>query len=82
MWFQCLLRQPYYRPREEMISRTSISQRRAAALKILIEECLDEDYLLIDFWIDSQCREILNLPERGKGTLPYAPWVIKDKKPQ
>ncbi|MGL5940811.1 MAG: lysozyme [Waterburya sp.] len=53
----------------------SIKEQRIKALSILIDKCINQEYLLIDYYIDSQCRQVLGLPERPESTLPYVSWM-------
>jgi lysozyme len=54
----------------------SIKEQRTKALSILIDKCRNQEYLLIDYYIDSQCRQIFGLPERPESTLPYVGWMV------
>lgn len=54
----------------------SSRQQRLKALQILADKCVSNEYLLIDYYIDSQCRQILGLPERPESTLPYVGWMM------
>lgn len=53
-------------------------KQRIKALSILIDKCVNQEYLLIDYYIDSQCRQILGLPERPESTLPYVGWMTNN----
>jgi lysozyme len=50
-------------------------QQRIRALQILLDKCISNEYLLVDYYIDTQCRQILGLPERPDSTLPYVGWI-------
>jgi lysozyme len=54
----------------------SIKEQRKKALAILNEKCHDQEYLLFDCCIDTQCRKVLGLPERPENVLPYVGWII------
>jgi lysozyme len=56
----------------------SIKEQRLRALNILVDKCISNEYLLIDYYIDSQCREILGLPERPNSTSPYVGWIVNN----
>jgi lysozyme len=53
-------------------------QQRVKALSVLIDKCTNNEYLLIDYYIDTQCREILGLPERPENALPYVGWMTNN----
>jgi hypothetical protein len=56
----------------------SVKEQRLRALTILVDRCVSNEYLLIDYYIDSQCREILGLPERPSSTSPYVGWMMNN----
>jgi lysozyme len=58
----------------------SANEQRQKAIRILADGCISNEYLLIDYYIDSQCRQILGLPERPSSTLPYVSWMVGNAK--
>lgn len=58
----------------------SIKEQRVKALTILLDKCIHNEYLLIDYYIDTQCRQILGLPERPDSTSPYTGWMMNSPK--
>jgi lysozyme len=58
----------------------SANEQRQRAIRILADGCTTNEYLLIDYYIDSQCRQILGLPERPQSTLPYVSWMVGNAK--
>lgn len=58
----------------------SIQEMRTQALSLLLNRARADEYLPIDYEIDSDAREALNLPPRPEGQKPYAGWIVGAKK--
>ena len=54
----------------------SIQEMRTQALSLLLSKGEANSYLPIDYDIDADAREALNLPPRPEGQKPYVGWII------
>lgn len=57
---------------------TKIKKQRARALAAIDRALVNDNYLPIDYLIDTEARRVLNLPERPDGNLPYVGWLMID----
>ncbi len=59
----------------------TIQEMRKQALSLLLNNRKEEEYLPIDYAIDMDLRDVLNLPLRPEGQKPYVGWIVGVKKP-
>ncbi len=54
----------------------NIAEQRTRALEIIKENVSLNEATSYDYWLDSICREILNLPKRPDHRQPYDGWLV------
>ena len=57
----------------------NIYQQRERALDIVLNKTTAADYVQIDYDLDEACRDLLGLPDRPHGSLPYQGWMMGKK---
>lgn len=55
----------------------TVSKQRNRAIKAITSKLGSNDYLPIDYYIDTEARKTLNLPERPQGSNPYVGWMTQ-----
>ncbi|MGF1542867.1 MAG: lysozyme [Pleurocapsa sp.] len=53
-----------------------ISRQREQALRIVFDKSSQSEYILIDYHLDTECRQLLGLPTRPAGSYPYTGWMV------
>ena len=60
----------------------SIQEMRTQALNLLLSKSVADAFLPIDYEIDADARDALDLPPRPEGQKPYVGWIVGRKNPE
>lgn len=63
-----------------MTSFTSLQQQRRRVFALIEQKADKHTPTVFDYCLDDFCRDLLDLPERPAGALPYVGWMVGSKK--